>query len=298
MVNYEIKHYQEGFEVEQARIGTEVAKTYALPHQTQADNLKEIYSREGFDPETRLYAFKGDKMVGFLTSNILGEQEDGVKRANLTPPQVLSEYKDEVSELLFNKALKILKSKGAQQIRSQFGCRQSHDESQAKKWGFNQTPQNTFVYKIDLSIVDSNIPTDNVVDMDLENELHFEEGAKALASLVEQEVDWAKGIFNRWKERPNENRKPFVIVDDGKIKAYMCIFSNNVFTEYAVLFGIWADSEDYMKQLLAKLKTITDEKQIKQVTVSFTETTDIELEKYKSIKFDFVGTHAFFVKDL
>jgi hypothetical protein len=89
MSDYVIKHYHEGFEVDQEKVGKEVAKTFVSPHQTPAERLKEVYTREGFDPETRLYAFKGKEMVGFLSARVLDEEEDGVKIASLTPPSVL-----------------------------------------------------------------------------------------------------------------------------------------------------------------------------------------------------------------
>ncbi|MHA1188788.1 MAG: hypothetical protein ACTSSK_18425 [Candidatus Heimdallarchaeota archaeon] len=115
MAKYVIKKYEKGFEVDQERIGNEVALTFLQPHQTRAEFLKERYSQEDFDSETRLYAFKDDEMVGFLTSRVLEEQEDGVKRASLTPPSVLSKHA-EVNDILFNQATEILTKKGVQQI--------------------------------------------------------------------------------------------------------------------------------------------------------------------------------------
>ena len=94
MSDYVIKHYHEGFEVDQEKIGTEVAKAFVSPHQTPAERLKEVYTQEDFDPETRLYAFKDKKMVGFLTARVLDEEEDGVKIASLTPPSVLPGHEE------------------------------------------------------------------------------------------------------------------------------------------------------------------------------------------------------------
>ena len=66
MSEYIIKTYKEGFEEEQEKVGAKVAQDWINAHQTPADRLKEVYSQPEFDPETRHYCFKGDKMVGFL----------------------------------------------------------------------------------------------------------------------------------------------------------------------------------------------------------------------------------------
>ena len=59
MTDYEIKHYQEGFIENQVKIGTEASKEWQLFGQTGVERLKEVYAQPEFDPETRLYCFKG-----------------------------------------------------------------------------------------------------------------------------------------------------------------------------------------------------------------------------------------------
>ncbi|MFX1537214.1 MAG: hypothetical protein ACFFDI_23655 [Promethearchaeota archaeon] len=296
MTKYVLKHYQEGFEEDQERIGVEVAKSYIAPHQTTARALKEVYSRDDFDPETRLYAFKGKEMVGFLTSRVLPEEEDGIKKANLTPPQVLAEHDEEVSELLLNKAIEVLKSKGIKKVLAQFGARQSKNEDKAKEWGFKLVATDYYLYSIDLSNLDPSISAEKVIDFNYEK--HLEDCAKILASETEREVDWVKGIFERWKENPDPNRKLIVIEEEGKVKAYTAVFKNNIIPTYAGLWGVWAESEDYMKQLLAKIAQIVKENKIERLTVAYTEESDIEQEKYKPIKFDFVATASRFEMDI
>ena len=50
--------------------------------QTPVDRLKENYARENFDPETRLYCFKGDEMVGYIGANVVDVEDEGIKRAD------------------------------------------------------------------------------------------------------------------------------------------------------------------------------------------------------------------------
>ncbi|MCE7749742.1 MAG: hypothetical protein GPJ51_15255, partial [Candidatus Heimdallarchaeota archaeon] len=77
MEEYSLKNYQQGFERAQASVGYQVAQNWQFAHQTQAERLKEIYSKPDFDPETRHYCFKGNEMIGFLTSKVIEPKEDG-----------------------------------------------------------------------------------------------------------------------------------------------------------------------------------------------------------------------------
>ncbi|NHJ41255.1 MAG: hypothetical protein FK731_14580 [Asgard group archaeon] len=113
MSEYEIKIYEKGIEEEQAKLGTEMTKDWIDFGQTPADRLKVAYSREDFDPETRLYAFKDGKLVGFIVSRVLPEAEDGIKRAQHDFP-LAYDNNEEVGKLLYNRAVEVLKEKGVQ----------------------------------------------------------------------------------------------------------------------------------------------------------------------------------------
>ena len=120
MSDYEIKIYEKGIEDEQAKLGTEMTQDWTDFGQTPADRLKEAYSREDFDPETRLYAFKEGKLVGFIVSRVLPDAEDGIKRAQHDFPLAL-DNNEEVGKLLYNKAVEVLKEKGVQILEARAG---------------------------------------------------------------------------------------------------------------------------------------------------------------------------------
>jgi len=135
MSKYTIKSYQEEFLEAQEQVGNEVTKDWMGFGQTPASRLKQIYSQEGFDPETKHYAFKDDKLVGFVTSTILPEKEGEVKRANLEFPLVLKEHK-ECSDLLFKQAVSTLKQKGVKVVQTRVGDIYKGTQELAKKFGF------------------------------------------------------------------------------------------------------------------------------------------------------------------
>jgi len=80
------------------------------------ESLKESYSREGFSPETRHYAYDGEKLVGFLSSTIERKIDD-VSFGSIHIPFIRKGY-EHVEEELVKKAITTLQTKGAEAIRS------------------------------------------------------------------------------------------------------------------------------------------------------------------------------------
>lgn len=288
MTEYVIKSYEKGFEIDQEKVGKEVAKSFIQPHQTNAERLKELYSQEDFDPETRLYAFKDNEMLGFLTAKILDETEDGIKRANLTPPTILKKHYEKVSELLFNKAIDVLKSKNVKKILSTFGVRTVQDSKVAKKWGYNILSTKYF-YSIDLKNIDTSVSSDKVTDFDKTKhsddviEIHVEEFG------VDEKR--AKEILGEIEGIPeNIYKRQLVLEDNGKVKAYAILVQNFLEPSISRVFAIQAKSEEFMKQMLSKISEISKEKNITKLQIAYTEESDAKLEKYKPIKFELSGT--------
>lgn len=137
MSDYEIKFYEKGIEDAQAELGTEVTKDWTDFGQTSAENLRTTYSRPEFDPETRLYAFKDGKLVGFFVSRVLPEAEDGIKRATHDFPFV-REGHEKAGELLYNKGIETLKNKGVKfvEVRALEGWKGTLE--QAQKYGYQK----------------------------------------------------------------------------------------------------------------------------------------------------------------
>ncbi len=295
MTEYVIKHYHDGFEVDQEKIGNEVAKSFIAPHQTPADRLKEAYSREDFDPETRLYAFKDDKMVGFLTARVLPEEEDGIKKASLTPPSVLAEH-EVATELLFNKAIKILKKKGVQKIQSNFGAYSSKQEETAKEWGYKFINRNNFIYKINLDGIDFSKVPEEIIDIDFDK--HQKDLAKILVAEYGRDEEFVNTFIDRIKNDPNNKRINKVILEGDEVKAYLGLNPNDIDSSIARVIAVYASNEDYMKKMLIMAAKIAKDKKLKQLQTGFTEEDDIKLKKYFPIKFELVGTSSQFEKEL
>ena len=170
MSEYIIKTYKEGFEEEQEKVGAKVAQDWINAHQTPADRLKEVYSQPEFDPETRHYCFKGDKMVGFLTSKVLKEEEGEEKKASLVFPSVLSGHEEAVS-LLYDAAIKTLKEKGVKKVESYASALCGSQVELANKYDFSYVKDvENIVYTLKVSNIDDAIDTSKVRKFDMEKD--------------------------------------------------------------------------------------------------------------------------------
>ncbi|MCY3413580.1 MAG: hypothetical protein INQ03_18200 [Candidatus Heimdallarchaeota archaeon] len=112
---YEIKPFQEAYIGDQYRIGASIYNLWPMGGQTKIKELKESYSKEDFDPETRLYAFINDEMVGFITTKLLENNE-----AYFEWPYVLRDHRI-AEELLINRAIDVLKAKGVTKLITRAG---------------------------------------------------------------------------------------------------------------------------------------------------------------------------------
>ena len=66
-MTYEIRTYSEEYLEKQVEIGSSILKNWLGAAQTPYDRLKAAYSKEGFDPSSKYYAFKDGEMVARLT---------------------------------------------------------------------------------------------------------------------------------------------------------------------------------------------------------------------------------------
>jgi len=132
MPQYSIKEYLRGYELDQARIGQEVARNWIWPYAYDLDDLVDIHSQPNFDPDTRNYCFFGDEMVGYVVSVI----STSGTTASLDFPRVLQGH-ESTAELLIGKALRTLADKGVSLVTGRVTTMCPGDIRLAEKMGFS-----------------------------------------------------------------------------------------------------------------------------------------------------------------
>ncbi|MBK5112549.1 MAG: hypothetical protein KGD59_01700 [Candidatus Heimdallarchaeota archaeon] len=155
-------------------------------------SLTESYSRVGFSPETRHYAFDGDKMVGFLSSTIEREIE-GVSFGSLHIPFIRKGY-EHIEEELVKKTIETLKSKGAQAIRSFAMPGWGNTIQILEKHGFKEKKLLSYatMFSVDLLVKDDYKKSENIEELDLPRD------KQKLIKLVVKESKQPKEVVERY----------------------------------------------------------------------------------------------------
>ena len=294
MSDYEIKIYEKGIEEEQSKLGTEVTKDWADFTQTSAEDLKANYSREGFDPETRLYAFKDGKLVGFIVSRILPEEEDGVIKAQHDFPLVLSGH-EEASKLLYKKAMKVLKDKGVKIIEARVGPNWLGTIELAKKLEYKKA-RHLFV-RTELDLKKAKIEKQNIfVDFDPEKDR-------------EQLIQFYINQFNMTDEQAKTNYEGIISGQGGgsyfqpiqrdkdKIVARGLVFIPNEDPKTATIRPLFPDSKNF-EAYLSKAAEFAKDKGVEKFQMFFGGQIIDQIDTYKEKGFEVKGEVFIFEKEI
>lgn len=293
MSDYVIKTYQEKFIEDQVRIGTEVSKNWLLFGQTPVDRLKEAYSQPDFDPETRLYCFKGEEMVGFLTSRVIPEKEEGKTIATLSPPLVLEGH-EEAFGLLLSEGVKILQIKGAEIIR--FFANDSWGESAKvpEKHGFEFKRDTAYLVSQKLDNISTTEVKEDVLLYDKERDLDELVAifVKELGMTEEQAIqnfeviDTAENILGH-----------FVIRKDNKITArtYAQIDPE---LNVAYVGYIYATEDKFREELVSKIVNECKEKEVSELKSFLFGGMMEKLKDYEGMGFKQESKSSMFEKEL
>jgi hypothetical protein len=191
MIKY--KNYEESLLDEQIELVQDVIKDWDwVIWYPNKQSLLESYSRPSFSPETRHYAFDGDKMVGFLSSTIEREIE-GVLFGSIHIPFIRKGY-DHLEEELVKKAIDKLKAKGAKAIRSFAMPGWGKTIQILEKAGFGEKKLLSYatMFSVDLLGKDDYTKPENVEELDLPRD------KQKLIKLVVKESKQSKEVVEKY----------------------------------------------------------------------------------------------------
>ncbi|MHA1217885.1 MAG: hypothetical protein ACTSSN_12380 [Candidatus Heimdallarchaeaceae archaeon] len=275
MTDYTIKPYNESYIEKQVEIGNLFAQKWIAYGQSSVEQVKETYSRETFDPETRLYCFKGDDMVGYIGANIVDVEEEKIKRAQTRLAFVLPEHEGAFN-LLFDQLVEVLKQKEVTEIETPQTILNDNYYEIAEKLGFSKTRTVTEIYLCDPSNA-KNFETNNSI-ADYNHETDVEQVKKQLGETYPNLTgDNLENYVNRIAE--NENLLGYrVIMKDGEILAYGAATStqNEGIATISLLIG---RSSELKKHIISDLLTKINEAGFKQVAVYLNPETPVEKEE-------------------
>jgi len=293
MSKYTVKSYQEGYAEDQARLDLEVSKTWILPDHTPLDQLIQFYSDLDIDPELRLYCFLDDTMVGFVSCRLMDKREDGIDRIQLDFPIVLPGH-EEAIDLMYEKALEVVRGKGIQRLHSTFGL-WGGTEAWAEKWGYRRIDEVGVLYGIDVSSVNFNGENEEIHLFNPETDLD-----DCVRIFVQEFGLPEEGVRNFTNSLNNSEQTIayYVLREEGDIVATGAIGRNPNVPKLGFLSAVYSKSINDLRRLLTKITGTSKEQGIERILMFFTHLRpdDPEIEKYSALGFSYLGSNVNYEK--
>lgn len=209
---YSIKTYGKGFEEAQSEIYREKPWVHFI--RPSPEELLVFHSQEDFDPSTNFYAFRGGKMVGFITSSIK-EDGSGGRVADMYMPIV--RYGEEAAQdELFRLALRVYEEMGVTQIVSNMGSEWDNLQGFPEKWGFTRTVDWVYSVTRDTSMIDLSGYPEPPCLVRFDEEKHGEALVQHLMTRYGQSRDNASGLMSNRYFRTD---LVWSFIEDGKLRA-------------------------------------------------------------------------------
>jgi hypothetical protein len=246
---YSVKEYQPGYENGQARIGIEVARTWAWPFAYNLEELLAIHAQPDFDPQTRHYCFLGDEMVGYMVSRIRPPEEGNPSFAVLDFPRMLPGHED-AAELLVEKAVETLNEKNISQVKGHLTTMYPLQIDLAEEMGFRISDWGFKVYySYQMTWGALDYPSKPAEEVDPGKDL--DACARMAMHWYQRPVDWCRSLLAEWHE---EGIITHVCVrEEGEMIAGCLAAPNSVRPSTAANYYIYAPDECSLKAMLTKV---------------------------------------------
>jgi len=297
MSDYKIKPYDESYIEKQVEIGNYFAQKWITYGQSTVEQVKEVYSRDNFDSETRLYCFKGEEMVGYIGATIQEVEEEKIKRANTRLAFVLPGH-EEAFDLLCYELFEVLKKKEVAEIHTfQTGFHDNYIEL-TEGLGFSKlrTANNIFVGKpekmvsleMDVDVSDYNHETDAKELIEIFFKAYENFGREGIENYVNRMADnenlYAKRSFKK----------------DGKLVAF-CTAGMTLNEGYAQIQTLIGIDREYKKYAILDVMKILKEKKVENVIVYLNPDNPVEAEEaedFVTVGYEKAGSYEIFEKKL
>ncbi|MHA2168828.1 MAG: hypothetical protein ACXAB7_02845 [Candidatus Kariarchaeaceae archaeon] len=301
-MSYDIRNYKEDYLEKHVEIGTEVYKKWTGQDQSSVDQLKQAYSGEGFDPSTKFYAFKGDKMVGFLTATIQPQEEDKPLTARMEFPVVLEGHEAAAKQLLDN-AYDTLKTKGVTSVLSRASDKWGATKKFASELGYEEANTISRISVSSTEDITVDAETSDVEQFNLERDL--ESTLKTFAEFFnitdETQIENLRNQFKTLHEQVHEIHAQSIIRDGDQMVARQLMYSPKGNPEN-VIFGqpiaIGDNAKENTKKVIAKNIAIAKEKGLSTLTFSIFGALLEKEDDFSAMGFKFEESLTMYKKDL
>ncbi|MCG3222361.1 MAG: GNAT family N-acetyltransferase [Candidatus Heimdallarchaeota archaeon] len=297
MTEYEIRKYDESYIEDQVKIGMMLAERTFTYRQSSVEQVKQVYSREDFDPETRLYCFKGDELVGYIGARVSEVEEEKIKVAQTRLAFYLPGH-DKAYDLLYDHLVEVLKNKDVKRIETGQTVAEGHYYELAKKKGFQLVRDGVNIYQFEFSNL-KDFATDSEAG-DFNKETESEQVIKMLGELyTEIPAENIQNALNNYAENENvvANR---VLLKDGKVVAYGCA-TKGQHPEFVNIRLLCSDNSEHKKHITTELVKKCKENGFEKVNVFLNPENPVDAQEGKDIEtigFEKIGSFETLSKEI
>ena len=281
--------YKEEYLDRQVELVNSVTKGWDFGY-PDAEQLKEVYSRENFTPETRHYYFEGDDLVGFVASAVENKEGD-IQYGSIQMPFVnLADevMKKDLEKKLLERAKATLKEKGVNLIRSNFNEKWPVDYIKSfytEKETLQRTAEILNYKEIGLGP-----SSGNVVDMNMETHLDiFHKGL--INQFPEMTLEQMIGILKQASESQGFVKRLLAIENDMVVaQGRAGIFEDQGFI---LIFAYHVDGIKYKAEIIRSLLNEIKDRELKIVRLTHTYQDAAPEDGYDDFNLDFVATKRY-----
>jgi len=286
--------YKEEFLKDQVELVSKVTKNWDDYGYPDVEQLKEVYSRETFTPDTRHYLFEDDKLVGFVASAVENKEGD-IQYGSIQFPFVDKSNPEErikIEKDLMTKAMETLKTKGVHVIRSIF----------SEKWPVDSVK--SFYEEKEIvqrqAIINNfrEVPTDKVSEAILEIDMEKHVSA------------FHKGIILQFPEMSEEQMIQILKTaheSDGFVKRLLAIENDMVVVQgrlgtfenqsFIIMFTYHEDGVKYKKDIIkGLLRELEKREDITEVSLIHTYRDAAPEEGFEEFDLDFTRMKRYEIK--
>jgi hypothetical protein len=254
MPQYKIERHKQGIEPARVQLDVQATRDWIWAYAYDLDDLQRIHAQPDFDPDTHLYCYQGDEMVGYVDANVFPPDKDGTMRAWLEYPRALPDH-HQALPLLLEHSLRVLQDKGVDLVETRCATMWPGSFELVESLGFQEHAEHKRGYKVyyvyDLGQGTLEIPTDGVFDFDLERDLA---GAAELAThWYKRPASWCRDMLVEM-----EHRWPLIahlVMREGDKVVAACNFAPNFVKsdgEPAAIYYIYVPDAQHLRPLVAK----------------------------------------------
>ncbi|MFC2095555.1 hypothetical protein ACFLSW_03860 [Candidatus Bipolaricaulota bacterium] len=165
--------YQPGDEVQEVEFDCRIVADWPWPVAYTAEGLARTISSPSFDPTRFVYALDGDRLVGKAEIWFVRQLDEGYKSGYLLFPKTLPGY-EMAREPLLDHVTRLLAEEGVDRIQIRGSTAWKGSIEWLRDHGYTTDPDQPQGYKKYLKYALSkgpiNVPTDNVIELDMDRD--------------------------------------------------------------------------------------------------------------------------------